>query len=96
MDNNQAVNFSCSPVKLSGLFRESSLGDVPVFSSLVCRGLGAAGGAMTSFENCRLYHSSNSDQVGFEEPNGSCKDIPADITAASPSAISSLRMVGIG
>ena len=43
---------------------------------------------MTSFKNCRLYHSSNSDQVGFES-KGSCKDIPADITADNPSAISS-------
>ena len=51
---------------------------------------------MISFWNCRLYHSSNSDQVGFEEPNGSSKDIPACILATSPSAISSSRTVGIG
>ena len=51
---------------------------------------------MTSLENCRLYHSSNSDRVGFEEPNGSSKDIPACILAASPSAISSSHIVSIG
>ena len=87
---------SCSPVKPSGLFRESSLGVDPVFSSLVGRGHGAAGGPATSFWNCRLYQSSNSDRVGFEEPNGSSKDIPVCILAASPSAISFSRIVGIG
>ena len=51
---------------------------------------------MTSFANCRLYHSSNSDRVGFEAPNGSWKDIPADNTADNPSAISSSCIVGIG
>ena len=96
MDNNQGVNFSCSPVKPSGLFRESSLGVDPVYSSRVGRGLGATGGPATSFWNCRLYQSSNSVWVGIEELNGSCKDIPDDNAAVNPSVISSSWMVGIG
>ena len=95
-DNNQAVNISWSPVKPSGLLSESSLGDDPVFSPGCFHGFGATGGPKTSFEKFLLYQSSSSEQVGFEEPNGSWKDIPADNAADNPSAISSSFMVGIG
>ena len=51
---------------------------------------------MTSLEKYHLYQSSSSERVGFEAPNGSSKDNPADIAADNPSAISSSFTVGIG